>query len=154
MAFSKKDFFPSRFFKATEFAEALTLTITEIKSELVGPEKALKCVVSFAEDDRGLPLNATNWSSLEESYGDNTDSWVGERIRLQRSKTQFGGKTVPCLRVKPLVDGNGNGGSTPPPATPTAKPAPPKARSVSELEDDFASGEDGYDENQPEAAEV
>lgn len=48
-----------------------------------------------------LGLNRTNAQTLMHLYGPQTDAWKGKRITLHPDITQFQGRTVDCIRLKP-----------------------------------------------------
>src|SRR5262245_36696128 len=60
-----------------------------------------KTVVSFRGLKKTLPLNLTNWNSIADICGDDTDDWPGHQIELYPTTTEMGGKTVDCIRVRP-----------------------------------------------------
>jgi hypothetical protein len=45
-------------------------------------------------------LNKTNADVIAYTFGDDTDHWVGRKIVLFATRTQFQGKLVPCVRVR------------------------------------------------------
>ena len=59
-----------------------------------------KVKVTFRETDKALLLNATNRNTIVGLLGDDTDDWEGKKITLYPSEVNFGGKMVPCIRVK------------------------------------------------------
>ena len=94
------DAFPGRFLKAADLnGRKLTLTIKAVRLEEVGDDPS-RVVVYFKEEDRGLVLNKTNFSAIEEFTGqDDTDNWAGHRLVLGAVKVEFQGKRVLGLRV-------------------------------------------------------
>ena len=71
-----------------------------------------KLVAHFAGKDKGLVLNRTNADSLAEIFGtEDYDQWTG-LVVLYPDMTSFGGKRVPCVRIKQ------NAGAAPPPPPP------------------------------------
>jgi hypothetical protein len=76
------------------------VTIKEVCFKLVGEAKVNKGVVMFQEFDRGMVLNRTNLKRVIAQHGMETDDWVGKKVTLYPSETDFQGKTVPCLRVR------------------------------------------------------
>lgn len=76
-----------------------------VSSETVGSGKDAeeKAVCYFRGKEKGLVLNQTNWSMLEGITGhEDSDNWPGTKCVLYRTTTQFGGKTVPALRLDPM----------------------------------------------------
>ena len=86
-----------------------------------GAKKAKKPLLYFlnskgAENDKPLGLNSTNCKTIAAMYGNDTDRWIGKRITMWPTTTQFGADTVDCIRVRPIVpadapkkQNNGNG---------------------------------------------
>ena len=81
----------------------LVVTITRVSFETVGEEKAQKGVIHFQEFPRGLVCNRTNLLRIVALHGNETDEWVDKQITLYPSETDFGGRTVPCIRVREQV---------------------------------------------------
>jgi hypothetical protein len=74
------------------------VTIEDVKGEH-GMEK--KLVAKFVGKDKGLILNQTNCELLEQIIGsDDYEDWEGHTVVLYPTKTKFGSKTVPCLRIR------------------------------------------------------
>lgn len=94
--------FPSRFLRAADFDEDRTVTIREVKTEIVGQGKDAeeKPVVYFTEVEQGLALNKTNSEAIASLYGYETDEWVGKRITLFSTEVDFGGKPTLAIRVR------------------------------------------------------
>ena len=67
--------------------------------------KKAKPVLRFTETEKSLISNKTNSLTIGEHHGSNTDGWVGQKITLYPTKTDFGGKVVPCIRVRPPATG-------------------------------------------------
>src|SRR3990167_5956851 len=59
-----------------------------------------KLIVHFNGKEKGLMLNKTNFKKIAASYGPDDAAWAGKAILLYRDITDFGGKDVPCLRVR------------------------------------------------------
>lgn len=58
-------------------------------------------VCYFEEDSLPMVLNVTNCQTIEQILETgNIDKWPGNKIAVYASRTTFGKKQVPCLRVK------------------------------------------------------
>jgi len=92
--------FPSRYLKASDLTDGdLTVTIESISmAKLQGDEE--KPCLYFRETPKGLILNKTNSNTITELYGDETDDWHGERIRLYSTEVDFCGRQTMALRVR------------------------------------------------------
>jgi hypothetical protein len=84
-----------------------TLTIERvIGGELTanGGKKSKKPLLYFRESKSGKPLalNSTNAKTIASIYGSNdTDDWIGKRVTLYPTVTQFGSEQVECIRIRP-----------------------------------------------------
>lgn len=78
----------------------------EIKG--TGGKKSKKPLCYFREskDKRPLGLNSTNCKTIAVMYGNDTAEWVGKRVTLYPTTTNFGGETVDCIRVRPGIPGD------------------------------------------------
>jgi hypothetical protein len=85
------------------------VTITKIEAiefpskDKEGKEiKRKKLVLSFDEIDKQFVSNKTNSNIIAGLLGStNTDNWAGQKIKLWKSKTDFGGRMVDCVSVSP-----------------------------------------------------
>ena len=75
------------------------VTIETIKGQEGEPDEE-KAVIFFKGAQKGMVLNATNWDTLEEVYGEESDEWKDLPVVLFPTHTQFRGKRVPCMRFK------------------------------------------------------
>ena len=97
---------PSRFLKRQDFEKPLVYTIKHIALEEVAKGEEKWCLY-FLEVVKGLALNKTKIKLLESGYGDDTDNWIGKKVRLSDDPTvDFGGKIVggiklECSKAKP-----------------------------------------------------
>src|SRR5262245_61186061 len=96
----RSEIFPSKYWKATDLAGPVRQTIKKVMTEQIGEDKESKAVLYGAEDDRGLPLNLTNYDTLAEQLGEETDNWPGSTIELFPTTAMFSGKKVPAIRVR------------------------------------------------------
>lgn len=91
--------FPSNYLKASDLqGEMVTVTMSHIKMEPVGEDN--KPVLYFAGKKKGLVLNKTNSYVIAETYGPETDAWVGQRIQLFDALVDFQGRQVAAIRVR------------------------------------------------------
>jgi uncharacterized protein (DUF1810 family) len=59
-----------------------------------------RLLLHLRDQRKPLVLNRTNARSISELHGPDVDLWVGKSITLFATETDFGGKTVPCIRVR------------------------------------------------------
>ena len=101
----KDDVFPSKYLKHTDLqGKPAAATIeSAVLETLKSPEGKTqdKIVLYLAGTKKSLPLNVTNFDAVAGICGADTDDWPGCKIELYPSKTQMGGKTVDCIRVRP-----------------------------------------------------
>lgn len=91
---------PPPHLEAADFSGDTEVTIAGVAFSEVGEEKQTKGVLKFAEYSRSMVLNRTNLKRIIAQHGNETDSWVGKKITLYPSETDFAGKTVDCIRVR------------------------------------------------------
>jgi hypothetical protein len=61
-----------------------------------------KAVASFQNQPKKLVLNRTNFDTLADLYGDETDGWIGRAVQLFASRARFGNRSVDCIRIRPV----------------------------------------------------
>lgn len=85
----------------------IVVTITRVEAgELNRPgsrDKKLAPILHFDGKKKGMVLNKTNALTIETIYGPETDDWIGKRIAIYCTTTQFGRQTVDCIRVRDRV---------------------------------------------------
>jgi hypothetical protein len=83
------------------------VTITKVVPGAVGGhqgrKKSNKAILHVRELDKPLVCNVTNARTIAGLYGADTRTWVGKRITLYPTTTQFGPDTVDCIRVRPTM---------------------------------------------------
>jgi hypothetical protein len=62
-------------------------------------DRGVKPVLSFENDDKRLPINATNFDILTDAFGGFTENWVGKTVRLRVEKVRFKGRSIDSIRV-------------------------------------------------------
>lgn len=109
----------SKFLRKEDFDEDRVLTIKGLRLEdMPGDSGEQKWVLYFREEPKGMALNVTTIRVLEQAYGDDSDHWVGNKVKVYVDpNVSFGGKIVGGLRLR-----------TPKVVTkPTPAPPPPTA---------------------------
>ena len=91
--------YSGNFLKAADLPQPRVLTIQSVTKESVG-ENEQKLVARFAGEPQGLVLNKTNAMTIAGWYGDDTAGWPGRQVELYATQTNFGGRMVPCIRVR------------------------------------------------------
>lgn len=92
--------FPSDFLKAADLQDRPhILAMSNVQMEKVGDDT--KPCVYFQGKQRGLLLNKTNANTISAIYGTNTEGWMGQNIEIFPTTTDFQGKLVDCIRVRP-----------------------------------------------------
>lgn len=72
------------------------VTVTEYEDGTIAP------LVKFKQFDKAFGLNKTCTNVLIELFGHESDEWIGQRVTLYPTTTEFKGKNCPCIRVKPV----------------------------------------------------
>lgn len=83
----------------------VTVIIESVKAgQLVGEggKKAKKPILKFEGKEKTMACNVTNARAIAGMYGTDTTKWCGQKITIYPTVTQFGGKEVECIRVRPL----------------------------------------------------
>lgn len=103
-AMKREDFFASRFLSAADLkGKGVTAVIAGVtREELTGEDgvKKVKPVLTFTKAGKALVLNVTNWDTVAELYGEDTDGWIGQPIEVYPDRTKFGSKWVDCIRLR------------------------------------------------------
>lgn len=133
-----KTAFPSKYLKAEDLGTTRpTGTIISVGLELVGngADQAQKLVAHFAEAGlKPLVLNKINSETIADLAGDEDyEGWVGARVQLYATTTEFQGKRVPCVRLCAA------------PARPAQRVVPPAVRPVVRRQPEPASEVAEYD---------
>jgi len=101
----RNDLFPSKWLKGVTMAGDTNLTITALLQEELGDDRQEKPVLYFKEVEQGLVLNLTNFNTIADLYGDETDAWVGKKITVFPTEVTFSGKTSLGIRIRARVPG-------------------------------------------------
>lgn len=94
------DVFPSKYVKADDLRGKQALcVISHVTLEKIGDDT--KPVIYFQGKEKGLVCNKTNFGRIAFVYGDESDDWTGREIVLYPEMTDFQGKPMWAIRVKP-----------------------------------------------------
>ena len=94
--------FPSKWLQASDLqGRDIALTIQDVVMEQVGQPPENLPVVFFHGAGKALVLNKTNGQTIADMHGDDTDHWRGKQVTLFPTSTDFQGRQVACIRVRP-----------------------------------------------------
>lgn len=97
------DLYSSVYLKAGDIPETgMIVTIAETRMETLGQGKDAeeKPVLYFEEQQKGMVMNKTNSKAIVKVLGfDDTDDWVGHKIRLVATEVPFKDDMVEAIRV-------------------------------------------------------
>ena len=101
--------FPSKWLKAADLSgKEYTMTMQRVGMETIGDDHEEKPVLYFQGAQKGLMLNKTNAEAIAIVYGDETEQWTGKQVVVYPDITQYQGRRVDCIRVRPVrQDGGG-----------------------------------------------
>lgn len=95
-----KDYYPSNWLKAEDLdGKDVALTIKNVESKSFG-DNEVKPLVTFEGTEKGLILNKTNFGTIAALYGDETDYWIGRKIKLYSTEVDFRGTTTLAIRIR------------------------------------------------------
>lgn len=104
MGITRAQAFPGRFIGKEDCATPQRLTIRVVKFEDIEndgyPER--HTVIVFAEAGaKPFIVKPTNWNTIEESYGPDSDSWIGKPLELYVDpNVMYAGKKIGGVRVR------------------------------------------------------
>ena len=129
MAHWKKLMDPKEFLFAHDLdGRDVTVTIEKVvggKLKGENGKESKKPVAHIKGTPKKLALNVTNCKTIEQLFGTgDADKWRDLRVTLFPTTTDFGGKTVDCIRIRPShpKPSDGKRGDEPPPSKPAADP--------------------------------
>jgi hypothetical protein len=100
------------------------VTISSVEAGTItgeGGKKSKKPLIHFEGKSLPMVIGKTVGKTIAGMYGTEVNSWVGKRIQLYATTTQFGGQDRDCIRVRPT-----------PPTETRGKPQPGKPREPGE----------------------
>lgn len=93
------DMIVSKWISGRDLPTPLILTIRTLTNEKFGSDE-FHWVLWFHEHKKGLKLNNTNMRILAAGFGDQTEGWIGQRLKLWHDPTvQMAGKIVGGVRI-------------------------------------------------------
>ena len=97
------DMIQSKFLRKEDFEEDAICTIKSLSLEnMQGDNGEQRWVLYFRERDKGMVLNVTSIRVLEQAFGDDSDSWIGNKVKVYVDpNVSFQGKVVGGLRLMP-----------------------------------------------------
>lgn len=100
MAFDTEKYTKSPFIKGEELEEGeRTIVTIKAANEVDFPSGDTVPVLEFLELDQKLTLNKTRVKKLVEMLGDDTDTWIGQKIAIYRIDVTYQGKSMPGVAV-------------------------------------------------------
>lgn len=76
-------------------------TVREVlTNQEVGKDKVKKGVIYFKEFERGVVVNKTIRMTMELLHGDEVSEWVGRKVILYPTETEFEGSMKPVVRIR------------------------------------------------------
>jgi len=94
--------FPSKYLKAADLkGRTVRVKISHVTTEEVGGD--MLPVIYFVGAAKGIVLNKTNANSIAAGYGPETDRWGQAELEVFPSTTDYQGRIVDCVRVRPVV---------------------------------------------------
>jgi hypothetical protein len=101
---SKNDVFPSKYLKPSdlkngpEVGKINVAALEDLKDFSGGLAK--KLVIYFQRKLKPLILNRTNWDSLADLHGDESDDWAGCEIELYATTVLVNGQEKDTVRIR------------------------------------------------------
>lgn len=83
----------SKFLKKDDFPTPEVITIKGVSVEEVGRGDT-RWVLHFNEKVKGIVLNVTKIKQLEATFGDDSDYWIGKKIKVEHDPTVMMGQQV------------------------------------------------------------
>jgi hypothetical protein len=93
----------SKFLRKEDFDEDQICTIADCKLEpMQGNANETRWVLYFKELPKGMVLNTTTIRVLEKAFGDDSDYWMGKKVKVYVDpNVSFQGRVVGGLRLMP-----------------------------------------------------
>lgn len=93
--------YPNTYLSASDIGNhKLQAVICEVGLVVLDGEQ--KLALSFEGKQKLMVLNRSNASAMAEVFGQETDGWLGKSVELYTIRTEFKGRPVDGLRLRPL----------------------------------------------------
>ena len=99
----RSEAFPSKYLSKDDVQMPIVVTVAGVKPEILKSDNGeeQKPVMYFSDNDKPLILNNTNWMTMEDWWGDDSERWLGKKIELYfEPNIMFGNKRVGGVRVR------------------------------------------------------
>ena len=95
------DMIQSKFLKKEDFTTPAVVTVKDCTLEDMGSGDS-RWVLWLNERDKGLVLNVTKIRLMEAAFGQDTDDWRGQKVKLSLDPTvMYAGKVVGGIKLQP-----------------------------------------------------
>jgi hypothetical protein len=129
--------FPSEFLRAADLqGRQVRVIIDHVELREVGTDGEHKPVLFFQGKEKGVVLNKTNATVLGDSYGDDTDDWVGQPVVLFEAMVGFQGKNVRAVRMRVPTAAERKLVAKTAPVVQAAAPAPASENPAADMDDE------------------
>lgn len=110
-----EEIFASKYLKADDLkGREVQVRISQVELQTMQDGKVKPCIF-FMGKEKGVLLNKTNSFTIADTYGTDTDNWIGKDIVLFATRVMDpAGKMVPAIRLrvpqqaKPVQAGSGH----------------------------------------------
>lgn len=108
--------FPSKYLKASDLEDKTPIvTISRVVVESMGleDEREDKVVIYFEGKEKGLVCNKTNCNTISGLFGEETEEWLGKKVKLVTAEVPFKGKMTLAVRVSSIKVAQGKASAKP-----------------------------------------
>src|SRR5262245_41552928 len=124
---TSSDAFPSKWLRPPDLeGKPRLVTIESVELQVVKQGKPAEPVATYRELTKPQVVNKTNWNTIASFLGDDSDAWLGKKIVLYPTQTEFQGCLTDCIRVRQPKPPPQQAAAPPTPA-PTVPARPSKA---------------------------
>ena len=96
--------FPSKYLGKDDLDSPILAIIKDVDSAMIKGDIGDECktVMYFKDPNvKAWIINATNWMTIEDEYGEDSDDWIGKTIELYKDpNVMYGTKRVGGVRVR------------------------------------------------------